>query len=114
MPAVESIDDPLLKELLTAFKEDSQRLAEDILNGVWMQAAISIVALLLAVSSSIRLFLSLLFDFPVRPRFAPPALVPEIALTLVLFILSIFSLSSYLTLRRRYSRLSALAEKLGR
>jgi len=51
----DSLDDPLLKELLIAFREDSQRLAQDILNGLWLQAAVSLVALFLAVSSTIRL-----------------------------------------------------------
>jgi len=114
----EPLDDPLLRELLTAFKEDSQRLAADILNGLWLQAAVSIVALILAVSSTIRLLVSYFYgSFLTGMRGfmgRELAFAPDIALTIVLFILSIFSLNSYLTLKRRYSRLAALAEKLGR
>ena len=119
MTSPEPLDDPLLRELLTAFKEDSQRLAADILNGLWLQAAVSIVALILAVSSTIRLLVSYFYGsfLTAMPRgFVGRELTfaPDIALTIVLFILSIFSLNSYLTLKRRYSRLAALAEKLGR
>lgn len=108
----------MLKELLTAFKEDSQRLAQDILSGLWLQAAVSLVALFLAVSSTVRLLLTYLVAFPGMPgdRFVGRELtiVPDVALTIVLFILSIFSLRSYLVLRKRYSRLATLADKLGR
>ncbi len=115
MEPVESIDDPLLKELLTAFKQDSQRVAKDILQGVWVQAAISLVSLFLGVGSAVRVFGYLFLDFQGRPpRPAPFFVVLDITLTLVLFVLSIYSLSRYLILRERYSRLSALAEKLGR
>jgi hypothetical protein len=113
----DSLDDPLLKELLTAFKEDSQRLAQDILNGLWLQAAVSLVALFLAVSSTIRLLVSYYYPFPNQPpRFIGREFqfAPDIALTIVLFVLSIFSLHSYLVLRKRYSRLAELAQKLGR
>ena len=117
MTAPEPLEDPLLKELLTAFKEDSQRLAQDILNGLWLQAAVSIVALFLAVSSTVRLVATLLFGFEGGPGgFVVPRQVivaPDIALTIVLFVLSIFSLNSYFTLRKRYSRLARLSEKLG-
>ncbi len=119
MASTDSLDDPLLKELLTAFKEDSQRLAQDILNGLWLQAAVSLVALFLAVSSTVRLLVSYFYPLAGEPfpnRFAGRELTiaPDIALTIVLFILSIFSLRSYLVLRKRYSRLATLAEKLGR
>jgi len=40
--------------------------------------------------------------------------VVETALTVVLFVLSVISIYSLLGLRRRYSRLLAMAEKLGR
>jgi len=112
----DSLDDPLLKELLVAFKEDSQRLAQDILNGLWLQAAVSLVALFLAVSSTIRLLFAYFYPFPNRPNFIGRELqaYPDIALTIVLFVLSIFSLHSYLTLRKRYSRLAELSSKLGR
>jgi hypothetical protein len=114
----EPLDDPLLKELLAAFREDSQRLAQDILNGLWLQAAVSLVALFLAVSSTVRLLVFYFYAFPGSP--VPPfrgrefIIAPDVALTIVLFILSIFSLNSYLVLKRRYSRLAALAAKLGR
>jgi hypothetical protein len=114
----EPLEDPLLKELLTAFKEDSQRLAQDILNGLWIQAAVAIVALFLAISSTVRLVATLFFGLGVGPQgFIMPRQVtvaPDIALTIVLFVLSIFSLNSYLTLRKRYSRLARLSEQLGR
>jgi hypothetical protein len=111
----DSLDDPLLKELLAAFKEDSQKLAQDILNGLWLQAAVSIVALILAVSSTIRLLLTYFYPFQTMPsRFGGRELIvaPDIALTIVLFVLSIFSLHSYLTLRKRYSRLAGLSQRL--
>ena len=116
MSNVDSLDDPLLKELLTAFREDSQKLAQDILNGLWIQAAVSLVALFLAVSSTIRLLVTYFYPFAIRPRFVGQELQagPDIALTIVLFVLSIFSLNSYLTLRKRYSRLAGLAQRLGR
>ena len=116
MASAESIDDPLLRELLTAFEEDSQRVARDVLRGIWVQAAISLVALFLAVSSTIRLLFLLVFESEFRfgPRFNPFFLAPEIALTTILFVLSLYSLRTYLILKGRYSRLSALAEKLGR
>jgi hypothetical protein len=113
----ESLDDPLLKELLTAFREDSQKLAQDILNGLWIQAAVSLVALFLAVSSTIRLLVTYFYPFAMQPpRFVGREIQagPDIALTIVLFVLSIFSLHSYLTLRKRYSRLAVLAQRLGR
>lgn len=112
---IESVDDPLLKELLTALKEDSRRVARDILQGVWIQAAIALVSLFLAVGSTIRLIGFLAFDFPGRPP-PPPIhfLAFDVGLTIVLFFLSIYSLARYLILRERYSRLSALAQKLGR
>lgn len=117
MASAESIDDPLLRELLSAFKEDSQRVARDILRGIWVQAGISLVAFFLAMSSTIRLIFLLLLvesEFRVGPRFNPYFLAPEIALTTTLFVLSLYSLRTYLILKGRYSRLSALAEKLGR
>lgn len=113
----EPLEDPLLRELLAAFKEDSQRLAQDILNGLWLQAAVSLVALFLAVSSTVRLVLTYLYPFSGPfPGFRGREIIvaPDIALTIVLFILSIFSLNSYLVLRRRYSRLAMLAARLGR
>ena len=111
----DSLEDPLLKELLQAFREDSQKLAADLLNGLWLQAAVSFVALFLAVSSTIRLLFLYFYPFPTR-RFIGMELqaYPDIALTIVLFVLSIFSLNSYLTLRKRFSRLAELSQRLGR
>ncbi len=118
-----SIDDPVLKELLAAFREDVHHIADDILRGVWVQAAISIVAFFLALSSVVRLFVELYFRFQPFPRgpagfeFGPNGLailIPEIVLDVILFGLSLYAFRSYLLLRRRYSRLWSLAEKLGR
>jgi hypothetical protein len=116
----EGLDDPLLKELLTAFREDSIHLANDILSGLWLQFAVALVALFLAVSETIRLLVYYLNPFA-GPGFGPRPitfvggqLFTEITLTSVLFVLSVLSLRYSLLLRRRYSRLAALAEKLGR
>ena len=115
-----SIDDPVLKELLTSFKQDVHQLADDIVRGMWVQAAISMVAFFLALSSTIRLLVEIYLGFspfPRGPRFPPnnlSVLIPEIVLDVVLFILSLYAFRSYLVLRRRYSRLWALADKLGR
>ena len=113
------MEDPLLKELLTTFKEDSQRLAQDILSGLWLQAAVSLVALFLAVSSTVRLALSLLGGSPGEGP-GPGSMGPgpglfyfELALTIVLFLLSVYSLRTYIVLRRRYSRISSLATRIG-
>lgn len=121
MTSNEGLDDPLLKELLTAFREDSQHLAADILSGLWLQFAVSLVALILAVSETVRLLVYYLYNpfqsgFGPRVTFGPgPGLFStEVVLTIVLFLLSILSLRYFLILRRRYSRLAALAEKLGR
>jgi hypothetical protein len=119
MTSNEGLDDPLLKELLSAFKEDSQRLAFDILNGLWLQAAVAIVALVLAVTETVRLILSYLYS--PFPGFARAQIIgrelqfsTEVVLTIVLFILSVLSLHYYLILRARYSRIASLAQKLGR
>ncbi len=120
MTSNEGLDDPLLKELLTAFREDSQHLANDILGGLWLQFAVALVALILAVSETIRLVVFYLYPFQdvFGPRrqamFGPGIFSTEIVLTIVLFVLSILSLRYSLLLRRRYSRLAVLAEKLGR
>ena len=115
-----SVDDPLLKELLTAFRQDVHQLADDIVRGMWVQAAISMVAFFLALSSTIRLLVEIYLryqPFPVGPRFNPnnlSVLIPEIVLDIILFVLSIYAFRSYLVLRSRYSRLWMLADKLGR
>ncbi|TMI66579.1 hypothetical protein E6H12_02655 [Candidatus Bathyarchaeota archaeon] len=104
-----SIDDPILKELLDALKEDTQRMAADLLSIITTNALIAIFALFLAVVSLVRIIF-----YP--PRFGPgpaPGLF-ESALTLVLFALSVVSIYNLLRLRERYARLQALAEKLGR
>jgi len=115
-----SIDDPLLKEVLGAFKHDAARMADDLLRTITTQALIAAFALLLAISSLVRLLYFYYFVNPGGPGFGfmsprlDPSVVVETALTVVLFLLSIISIYSLLGLRRRYSRLLALAEKLGR
>jgi hypothetical protein len=116
---VSSIEDPLLKEVLAAFKEDAAHMADDLLRTITTQALIAAFALLLAISSLVRLLYVVYFASPggfgfmTGPRL-DPSFVVETALTVVLFLLSVISIYSLLGLRRRYSRLLALAEKLGR
>jgi hypothetical protein len=115
---VSSIDDPLLKEVLAAFKQDASRMADDLLRTITTQSLIAAFALLLAISSLLRLLFFVYFQpggsgFPPRPLVDTSAVV-ETALTVVLFLLSVISIYSLLGLRRRYSRLLAMAEKLGR
>ncbi len=50
-----SIDDPILKELLDALKEDTQRMAADLLSIITTNALIAIFALFLAVVSLVRI-----------------------------------------------------------
>jgi hypothetical protein len=114
-----SVEDPLLKELLTALKQDTQRMASDLLGIITTQALIAVFALFLAVASLVRI---VLFEttFPLRGGVVVnggPGPVPglfETALTFVLFTLSVISIYNLLQLRERYSRLQALAEKFGR
>jgi len=114
-----SIEDPLLKEVLAAFKEDAAHMADDLLRTITTQALIAAFALLLAISSLLRLLFFVYFaqsgevGFPMRASVDASAAV-ETALTVVLFLLSVISIYSLLGLRRRYSRLLAVAEKLGR
>jgi hypothetical protein len=109
---VSSIDDPILKELLTAFKEDSYRLAEDLLQGITTQAMIAAFALFLAIGSLVRLS-NPPGPFRPRPGSEITAIIDTI-LTLVLFALSVFSFYNLTKARRRYSRILSLAERLGR
>jgi hypothetical protein len=116
---VSSIDDPLLKEVLAAFREDAAHMADDLLRTITTQALIAAFALLLAISSLVRLLYFFYFINPGGPVFTTgprldPSIVVETALTVVLFLLSVISIYSLLGLRRRYSRLLALAEKIGR
>jgi hypothetical protein len=115
---VSSIEDPLLKELLTSFREDSHQVAADLLQGITTQAMIAAFALFLAISSLIRL---VFFELSVGPpgafRARPgmeASTVVDTTLTLVLLILSMFSFYNLVKARRRYSRILALAERLGR
>ena len=105
-------DDPLLKELLKALKEDTQRMASDLLSVITTNALVTVFALFLAVASLVRIAL-----FEQRTLAGGPSPVPQLfeaALTLVLFALSVVSIYNLLRLRERYLRLQALAEKLGR
>ena len=112
-----SIDDPLLKELLNALREDTQRMASDLLSAITTQALIAVFALFLAVASLVRI---ILFEERYFPGLGPGigggqiSLWFETALTFVLFALSVVSIYNLLRLRERYLRLQALAEKLGR
>jgi hypothetical protein len=108
-----SIDDPLLKELLTALKEDTQRMASDLLSVITTQALIAVFALFLAVASLVRI---ILFE---QRLFGGGGIGPvpglfETALTFVLFALAVVSIYNLLQLRERYLKLQVLAEKLGR
>src|SRR5260370_7052500 len=107
-----SIDDPIIKEILGALKEDTQRMASDLLSVITTQALIAVFALFLAVASLARIIL-----FEQSPfRMGGPGPVPglfETALTFVLFALSVVSIYNLLRLRERYTRLQVLAEKLG-
>ena len=107
-----SVEDPLLKELLAALKEDTQRMAADLLSIITTNALIAVFALFLAVASLVRIIL-----FEQRPLGGGPGPIPglfETSLTFVLFTLSVVSIFNLLKLRERYARLQALAEKLGR
>jgi hypothetical protein len=109
-----SIDDPLLKELLAALKEDTQRMAADLLSIITTNALIAVFALFLAVASLVRIVLFEQRPFGGSPGPGPVPGVFETALTFVLFALSVVSIYNLLRLRERYARLQALAEKLGR
>lgn len=105
-------DDPLLKELLKALKEDTQRMASDLLSVITTNALVAVFALFLAVASLVRITL-----FEQRSIAGGPSPVPQLfeaALTFVLFALSVVSIYNLLRLREKYLRLQALAEKLGR
>lgn len=107
-----SVEDPLLKELLAALKEDTHRMASDLLSVITTQALIAVFALFLAVASLVRI---ILYETnPFGPRVGPIPGLFETALTFVLFALAVVSIYNLLVLRERYLRLQALAEKLGR
>lgn len=108
-----SIDDPLLKELLAALKEDTQRMAADTLGIITTNALIAIFALFLAVASLVRIVIIEQHPFG-GPGPGPIPSLFETALTFVLFALSVVSMYNLLRLRERYARLQALSEKLGR
>jgi len=52
-----SLDDPLLKELLAALKEDTQIMAADLLGIITPNALIAVFALFLAVATLVRIIL---------------------------------------------------------
>jgi hypothetical protein len=112
-----SVEDPLLKELVAALKEDTQRMASDLLGVITTQALIAVFALFLAVASLVRI---VVFEqrsvFPGGPETGSGAvsLLFETALTFVLFALSVVSIYNLLRLREKYLRLQILAERLGR
>ena len=107
-----SVEDPLLKELLAALKEDTQRMASDLLSVITTQALIAVFALFLAVASLVRILLYESSPFRTGPGPVPGLF--EAGLTFVLFALSVVSIYNLLRLRDRYQRLQALAERLGR
>jgi hypothetical protein len=114
-----SVEDPLLKELVAALKEDTKRMASDLLGVITTQALIAVFALFLAVASLVRIVV-----FEQRSIGLPGggagtgtgavSLLFETALTFVLVALAVVSIYNLLRLRERYLRLQILAEKLGR
>jgi hypothetical protein len=113
-----SVEDPLLKELVAALKEDTHRMASDLLGVITTQALIAVFALFLAVASLVRIvvFEQRSLGFLGGPGVGTGAvsLLFETALTFVLFALSVVSIYNLLRLREKYLRLQILAEKLGR
>src|SRR5439155_20178206 len=93
-----SIDDPILKELLDALKQDTQLMASDLLSVITTQALIAVFALFLAIASLARIILYEQTDF----RMGGPGTVPglfETALTCVRFALSVVSIYNFSKLR---------------
>lgn len=113
-----SVDDPLLKELVAALKEDTQKMASDLLGVITTQALIAVFALFLAVASLVRIVVveqrSLVFPGGASSGTGAVSLFFETALTFVLFALSVVSIYNLLRLREKYLRLQILAERLGR
>jgi hypothetical protein len=113
-----SVEDPLLKELVAALKEDTKRMASDLLGVITTQALIAVFALFLAVASLVRIvvFEQRPIGFLGGPGTGTGAisLLFETALTFVLVALAVVSIYNLLRLRERYLRLQILAEKLGR
>src|SRR5439155_23490279 len=97
-----SIDDPILKELLTALKEVTQRMAADLVSIIMTNALIAIFALFLAVVSLVRIIF-----YPSRFGSAPASGLFESALTLVLFALSVVSIYKLYPICEGYARLQA-------
>lgn len=112
--SMSSVEDPLLKELVAALKEDTQRMASDLLSVITTQALIAIFALFLAVASLVRILLYNLRGFPLGGGPGPVPGLFETGLTFVLFALAVVSIYNLLRLREKYLRLQALAERLGR
>src|SRR2546428_13164611 len=93
-------------------------MADDLLRTITTQALIAAFALLLAISSLLRLLFFVYFaqpggfGFPMRPALDTSAVVVT-GFTVVLFRLYVIPMYSLLGLRRRYSRLLAMGKKLG-
>src|SRR2546430_16586696 len=97
-----SIDDPILKELLDALKQDTQLMASDLLSGITTQALIAVFALFLAIASLARIIL-----YEQTPlTMGGPAPVPALfatALTFFFFALSVVSIYKLLRLCATYA-----------
>src|SRR5207244_12988391 len=102
-----SIDDPILKELLDALKQDTQLMASDLLSVITTQALIAVFALFLAIASLARIILFEQSPFRMRGPGPVPRLF-ETALTFVLFAMSVVFIYNLLVLPDSYCRLLPL------
>ena len=89
-------------------------MASDLLSAITTTTLIAVFTLFLAIASLVRIILAA--ELPLRGGLGPGVFqgIFETALTFVLFALSIIATYNLLRLRERYSRLEALAQKLGR
>jgi hypothetical protein len=111
-----SAEDPLLKELVDALKEDTQKMASDLLGVITTQALIAVFALFLAVASLVRIIIQAEYPFMMGSALTSVRIsgLFETALTFVLFSLAVASIYNLLRLREKYLRLQILAQRLGR